>query len=212
MSPKSLTARQREVLKFISQFIDKNKFPPTRSELAKHFGFRSPNAAEAHLRALQKKTMIGIEPGVSRGITLLPLSGAELPASNRRRIPLIGRVAAGSPILAQQNIEDEYRIDLDLFTHKPDYLLRVQGQSMQDAGILDGDLLAVHRTPEARNGQIVVARLEDEVTVKRFMRRGHRVQLLPENMDFQAIEIDLREQELSIEGLGVGVIRPRLDH
>ncbi len=212
MRSRDLTARQREILRFISQFIDKNKFPPTRSELAGHFGFRSPNAAEAHLRALQKKAMINIEPGTSRGITLLPLSVPELPASAQVRIPLIGRVAAGSPILAQQNIEDEYRIDPALFTHRPDYLLRVQGQSMQDAGIFDGDLLAVHRTPEARNGQIVVARLDDEVTVKRFMRRGHRVQLLPENIDFQAIEVDLREQELSIEGLGVGVIRTRLDH
>ena len=212
MRPRSLTARQREILKFISQFIDKNKFPPTRAELAKHFGFRSPNAAEAHLRALEKKSMIGIEQGISRGITLLPLSVPELPASAQVRIPLIGRVAAGSPILAQQNIEDEYRIDPALFSHRPDYLLRVEGLSMQDAGILDGDLLAVHRTPEARNGQIVAARLDDEVTVKRFMRRGHRVQLLPENIDFQPIEIDLREQELNIEGLGVGVIRPRLDH
>jgi len=212
MSPKSLTSRQREILNFISQFIDKNRFPPTRSELAKHFGFRSPNAAEAHLRALEKKAMIGIEPGLSRGIILLPLSVPELPASAQVRIPLIGRVAAGTPILAQQNIEDEYRIDPALFTHKPDYLLRVEGHSMQDAGIFDGDLLAVHRTPEARNGQIVVARLDDEVTVKRFMRRGHRVQLLPENIDFQPIEVDLRQQELSIEGLGVGVIRPRLDH
>ncbi len=211
MRPRSLTPRQREILKFISQFIDKNKFPPTRAELAAHFGFRSPNAAEAHLRALEKKSMIGIEPGLSRGITLLPLSVPELPASAQVRIPLIGRVAAGSPILAQQNIEDEYRIDPTLFSHRPDYLLRVEGQSMRDAGILDGDLLAVHRTPEARNGQIVVARLEDEVTVKRFMRRGHRVQLLPENIDFQPIEIDLRQQELNIEGLGVGVIRPRLD-
>lgn len=209
---RDLTARQREILKFISQFIDKNKFPPTRAELAKHFGFRSPNAAEAHLRALEKKAMIGIESGLSRGITLLPLSVPELPASAQVRIPLIGRVAAGSPILAQQNIEDEYRIDPALFTHRPDYLLRVEGHSMQDAGIFDGDLLAVHRTPEARNGQIVVARLDDEVTVKRFMRRGHRVQLLPENIDFQPIEIDLREQELNIEGLGVGVIRTRLDH
>jgi repressor LexA len=212
MSPRDLTARQREILKFISQFIDKNKFPPTRSELASHFGFRSPNAAEAHLRALEKKSMIGIERGLSRGITLLPLSVPELPATAQTRIPLVGRVAAGSPILAQQNIEEEYRIDPTLFAHRPDYLLRVQGQSMQDAGIFDGDLLAVHRTPEARNGLIVVARLDDEVTVKRFLRRGHRVQLLPENIDFQPIEIDLREQELSIEGLGVGVIRPRLDH
>ncbi len=211
MRQRALTTRQREILKFISQFIDKNKFPPTRSELAAHFGFRSPNAAEAHLRALEKKSMIRIEPGLSRGITLQPLSVPELPAKAHMRIPLVGRVAAGSPILAQQNIEDEYRIDPALFSHKPDYLLRVKGQSMQDAGILDGDLLAVHRTPVARNGQVVVARLEDEVTVKRFMRRGHRVQLLPENIDFQPIEIDLREQELNIEGLGVGVIRPHLD-
>ncbi|HET6564661.1 MAG TPA: transcriptional repressor LexA [Xanthomonadales bacterium] len=212
MRSRALTARQREILKFISQFIDKNKFPPTRAELSAHFGFRSPNAAEAHLRALEKKSMISIGAGLSRGITLLPLSVPELPTNAQVRIPLVGRVAAGSPILAQQNIEDEYRIDPALFSHRPDYLLRVEGQSMQDAGILDGDLLAVHRTPEARNGQIVVARLDDEVTVKRFMRRGHRVQLLPENIDFQPIEIDLREQELSIEGLGVGVIRPRLDH
>lgn len=212
MRSRALTARQREILRFISQFIDKNKFPPTRSELAEHFGFRSPNAAEAHLRALEKKDMISIEAGLSRGITLLPMAMPELPASARVMVPLVGRVAAGSPILAQQNIEDEYRIDPALFSRKPDYLLRVKGQSMQDAGILDGDLLAVHRTPEARNGQIVVARLDDEVTVKRFMRRGHRVQLLPENIDFQPIEIDLREQELNIEGLGVGVIRPHLDH
>lgn len=156
--------------------------------------------------------MIGIQAGVSRGITLQPLAAAELPARRERRLPLVGRVAAGSPILAQENIEDEYRVDPGLFPHKPDYLLRVQGMSMQDAGILDGDLLAVHRTPEARNGQIVVARLEDEVTVKRFRRRGHRVQLLPENIDFQPIEVDLREQELVIEGLGVGVIRPSLEH
>ena len=126
MSPKNLTSRQREILKFISQFIDKNKYPPTRAELAKHFGFRSPNAAEAHLRALEKKSMIGIESGLSRGITLLPLSGAELPSSRERHIPLVGRVAAGSPILAQQNIEDEYRIDPSMFSHKPDYLLRVR--------------------------------------------------------------------------------------
>jgi repressor LexA len=211
MTTPKLTSRQREILKFISQFIEKHKFPPTRADLKTHFGFRSPNAAEAHLRALEKKAMIGIEPGVSRGITLLPLAAGELPAARHAPIPLVGRVAAGSPILAQQNIEDEYYIDPALFPRKPDYLLRVEGMSMQDAGILDGDLLAVHRTPEARNGQIVVARLEDEVTVKRFLRRGHRVQLLPENIDFQPIEVDLRRQELVIEGLGVGVIRPRLN-
>lgn len=210
MAAKLLTLRQREILKFISQFIDKHKYPPTRAELCQHFGFQSPNAAEAHLRALQKKSLIGIQAGVSRGITLLPLAIGELPASANTPVPLIGRVAAGSPILAQENIEDEYRIDPGMFTHRPDYLLRVAGMSMQDAGIYDGDLLAVHRTPEARNGQIVVARLGDEVTVKRFRRRGHRIQLIAENVDFAPIEVDLRHQELAIEGLGVGVIRPQL--
>jgi len=210
MSKKSLTPRQREILNFISKFIEKNKFPPTRSELSAHFGFRSPNAAEAHLRALEKKAAIGIERGVSRGITLLPLALAELPGSTNPALPLIGRVAAGSPVLAQENIENEYRVDPGLFPLKPHYLLRVAGMSMRDAGILDGDLLAVHRTPEARNGQIVVARLEDEVTVKRFQQAGGHVRLLPENPEFEAIEIDLAQQHLAIEGLGVGVIRPSL--
>jgi repressor LexA len=210
MTGKTLTSRQKQILKFILEFIEKNKFPPTRSELSAHFGFRSPNAAEAHLRALENKAMIGIERGAARGITLLPLAIDELPSAANMPLPLVGRVAAGSPILAQQNIEDEYRVDPTLFSHKPQYLLRVQGMSMQDAGIFDGDLLAVHRTPEARNGQIVVARVDDEVTVKRFRRRGSRVQLLPENAAFEPIEIDLRHQELVIEGLGVGVIRPQL--
>jgi len=212
MTVRKLTARQKQILKFISEFIEKHKFPPTRSELCTHFGFRSPNAAEAHLRALEKKSVIGIERGAARGITLLPLAADELPASANMPLPLIGRVAAGSPILAQENIEDEYRVDPSLFTRKPHYLLRVEGMSMQDAGILDGDLLAVHRTPEAHNGQIVVARIDDEVTVKRFRRRGraHHVQLLPENPDFEPIEIDISRQELAIEGLGVGVIRPKL--
>jgi len=212
MTVRKLTTRQKQILKFISEFIEKHKFPPTRSELCTHFGFRSPNAAEAHLRALEKKSMIGIERGAARGITLLPLAADELPASANMPLPLVGRVAAGSPILAQENIEDEYRVDPSLFTRKPHYLLRVEGMSMQDAGILDGDLLAVHRTPEAHNGQIVVARIDDEVTVKRFRRRGraHHVQLLPENPDFEPIEIDISRQELAIEGLGVGVIRPKL--
>jgi len=210
MIEKKLTVRQKEILIFISQFIEKHKFPPTRAELSAHFGFRSPNAAEAHLRALEKKSMIGIERGAARGISLLPLAADELPPSANTPLPLIGRVAAGSPILAQENIEDEYRVDPSLFPQKPHYLLRVEGMSMQDAGILDGDLLAVHRTPEARNGQIVVARVDDEVTVKRFRRQGSLVQLLPENRDFDPIEIDLRRQELAIEGLGVGVIRPQL--
>jgi len=210
MTERKLTVRQKEILVFVSQFIEKHKFPPTRAELSAHFGFRSPNAAEAHLRALEKKSMIGIERGAARGISLLPLAADELPPSANTPLPLIGRVAAGSPILAQENIEDEYRVDPSLFPQKPHYLLRVEGMSMQDAGILDGDLLAVHRTPEARNGQIVVARVDDEVTVKRFRRQGSLVQLLPENRDFDPIEIDLRRQELAIEGLGVGVIRPQL--
>jgi repressor LexA len=210
MIVKKLTARQKEVLIFISQFIEKHKFPPTRSELSAHFGFRSPNAAEAHLRALEKKSVIGIERGAARGISLLPLAAAELPPSANTLLPLIGRVAAGSPVLAQENIEDQYRVDPSLFPRKPHYLLRVEGMSMQDAGILDGDLLAVHRTPEARNGEIVVARVDDEVTVKRFQRQGFLVRLLPENQDFNPIEVDLRRQELAIEGLGVGVIRPEL--
>jgi repressor LexA len=210
MTGKRLTARQKQILNFISEFIEKHKFPPTRLELSAHFGFRSPNAAEAHLRALEKKSVIGIERGTARGIALLPLAAEELPLSANMPLPLVGRVAAGSPILAQENIEDQYRVDPSLFSRKPHYLLRVEGMSMQDAGILDGDLLAVHRTPEARNGQIVVARVDDEVTVKRFRRRGFLVQLVPENIDFVPIEVDLRRQELAIEGLGVGVIRPKL--
>ena len=211
MSEKPLTQRQKQILEFISQFIENNKFPPTRSELSRHFGFKSPNAAEAHLRALEKKAVIGIERGVSRGITLLPLAMDELPASGfGQPLPLVGRVAAGRPLLAQENIEDEYRVDPDLFPRRPHYLLRVAGMSMKDAGILDGDLLAVHRTPEALNGQIVVARLDDEVTVKRFRRDGRRVVLLPENDEFEPITVDLRHQDLVIEGLGVGVIRTLL--
>jgi repressor LexA len=213
MLEKPLTKRQKEILTFISYSIDCIGFPPTRNELAKHFGFRSPNAAESHLRALEHKGMIRIEAGRSRGITLTALSHSNLPPSKNRRtpLPLVGRVAAGSPILAQENIEHEYRLDPSLFSSRPHYLLRVEGNSMRDAGILDGDLLAVHRTPEAQNGQIVVARLDDEVTVKRFKRSGHRVSLLPENPEFQPIQIDLRCQELVIEGLGVGIIRPHLE-
>jgi repressor LexA len=214
MIEKPLTKRQKEVLVFISEHIESIGFPPTRNELSRHFGFRSPNAAESHLRALEHKGVIRIEAGRSRGIILTALSRSNLPLSDSARtpLPLIGRVAAGSPILAQQNIEHEYRVDASLFSSRPHYLLRVEGSSMRDAGILDGDLLAVHRTPEARNGQIVVARLDDEVTVKRFKRSGHRVSLLPENPEFQPIQVDLRRQELVIEGLGVGIVRPRLEN
>ena len=213
MTEKPLTKRQKEVLTFISDHIDSAGFPPTRNEVSKHFGFRSPNAAESHLRALEHKGVIRIEAGRSRGITLTALSSPNLPATSSLRtpLPLVGRVAAGSPILAQENIENEYRVDPALFSARPHYLLRVEGSSMRDAGILDGDLLAVHRTPEAQNGQIVVARLDDEVTVKRFKRKGHLVSLLPENSGFQPILVDLRQQELVIEGRAVGVIRPRLE-
>lgn len=214
MNSKPLTKRQKEILVFISDHIQSAGFPPTRNDLSKHFGFRSPNASESHLRALESKGVIRIEAGQSRGITLTGLAVVNLPAANSKRIPLplVGRVAAGSPILAQENIEHEYRVDPALFSARPHYLLRVEGSSMRDAGILDGDLLAVHRTPEARNGQIVVARLDDEVTVKRFKRKEHMVSLLPENPDFQPIKIDLRHRELIIEGLGVGIVRPQLEH
>lgn len=214
MSEKPLTTRQKEILTYISDHIDSAGFPPTRNDVSKHFGFRSPNAAESHLRALEHKGMIRIEAGRSRGISLTPLSAPNLPASNtvRTPLPLVGRVAAGSPVLAQENIENEYRVDPLLFSSRPHYLLRVEGNSMLNAGILDGDLLAVHRTPEAQNGQIVVARLDDEVTVKRFKRKGHQVSLLPENPEFQPIMVDLRRQELVIEGRAVGVIRPHLEN
>ena len=213
MSEKPLTSRQKEILTYISDHIDSAGFPPTRNDVSKHFGFRSPNAAESHLRALENKGVIRIEAGRSRGISLTPLSAPNLPASNtvRTPLPLVGRVAAGSPVLAQENIENEYRVDPLLFSSRPHYLLRVEGNSMLNAGILDGDLLAVHRTPEAQNGQIVVARLDDEVTVKRFKRKGHWVSLLPENPEFQPIMVDLRRQELVIEGRAVGVIRPHLE-
>jgi len=212
MTDRPLTKRQNQILTFIAEHIDNIGFPPTRSELSRHFGFRSPNAAESHLRALAQKGVIQLERGRSRGITLAPLSATSLPAGHARMpLPLVGRVAAGSPILAQENIEHEYRVDPALFSPRPHYLLRVEGMSMRDAGILDRDLLAVHRTPEARDGQIVVARVEDEVTVKRFHQRGHHVTLLPENPDYQVIEVDLRRQSLVIEGLGVGVIRSQLD-
>lgn len=194
-----LTPRQAEILDLIRTHIETEGAPPTRAEIAHTLGFRSANAAESHLRALARKGAIELTPGSSRGIRLTEAVPTGL--------PLVGRVAAGAPILAAENIEHHYRIDADLFHPHADYLLRVQGESMRDAGILDGDLLAVHRAAEAANGQIVVARLEDEVTVKRFRRNGPRVELIAENPDFAPIRIDLREQELVIEGLAVGLLR-----
>ncbi len=207
MSDKPLTPRQKEILSYISEHIDLHGCPPTRAELSTRFGFRSPNAAESHLKALDSKGVIQLERGRSRGITLTTLAAASLPAGQRTALPVVGRVAAGSPVLAQENIEQEVRVDPALFRPRPHYLLRVEGQSMQDIGILDGDLLAVHRTPEARDGQIVVARIEDEVTVKRFEHAGDRVLLHAENPDYAPIEVDLRRESLAIEGLGVGVLR-----
>jgi repressor LexA len=193
----SLTRRQSEILELIRDFVDRRGMPPTRAEIAAALGFRSPNAAEDHLRALARKGAIELLPGASRGIRLTDEGG----------IPVVGRVAAGSPILAAEHVEDYYRVDPALFSPAADYLLRVRGMSMRDAGILDGDLLAVHRTPEAASGQIVVARLDEEVTVKRFRRRGNQVRLLPENPDYDPIIVDLRRQPLVIEGIGVGILR-----
>ena len=196
-----LTPRQSQVLQIIQQFIDDYGMPPTRADIARELGFRSVNAAEEHLKALQKKGVLDLIPGASRGIQLKDSLREQL------GLPLIGRVAAGNPILAQENIETHYKLDPSLFDPKPHYLLRVQGMSMKDAGILDGDLVAVHRTPEVRSRQIVVARLEDEVTVKRYRQDGPLVWLLPENDDFEPIQVDLKSQAMVIEGVVVGVIR-----
>ncbi|MCQ4309965.1 transcriptional repressor LexA [Pseudomonas stutzeri] len=198
-----LTPRQSEILSFIKRCLEDNGYPPTRAEIAQELGFKSPNAAEEHLKALNKKGAIEMTPGASRGIRI---PGFE-PAAEESGLPIIGRVAAGAPILAQQHIEESCQINPTFFHPKADYLLRVHGMSMRDIGIFDGDLLAVHTTREARNGQVVVARIDDEVTVKRFKREGHKVWLLAENPEFAPIEIDLKEQELIIEGLSVGVIR-----
>jgi repressor LexA len=201
-----LTERQSEILKLIRELTEVSGYPPTRAEIAERMGFRSVNAAEQHLRALEKKGAIEISAGASRGIRVRDARPAGR-AGRLLELPVIGRVAAGSPMLAEEHVQGRYQVDPNLFTPRADYLLRVRGMSMRDAGILEGDLLAVHRTPEARTGQVVVARLADEVTVKRFKRRGHAVQLLPENPDFEPIEVDLRSEPLVIEGIAVGVIR-----
>ena len=199
-----LTPRQSEILAFIKRCLEDNGYPPTRAEIAQELGFKSPNAAEEHLKALARKGAIEMTPGASRGIRI---PGFEPAANEEEGLPVIGRVAAGAPILAQQNVEDSCKINPEFFHPKADYLLRVRGMSMKDIGIFDGDLLAVHTTREARNGQIVVARIDDEVTVKRFQRTGNKVLLIAENPEFAPIEINLEEQDLVIEGLSVGVIR-----
>ena len=198
---RELTPRQSQILDMIQEFINETGMPPTRAEIARELGFKSANAAEEHLRALQRKGVLELVPGASRGIQLKDSLREQM------GLPLVGRVAAGSPILAQEHIETHYKLDPALFNPKPHYLLRVHGMSKKDAGILDGDLVAVHRTPEVRSRQIVVARLEDEVTVKRYRQEGAVVWLLPENAEFEPIQVDLAHQALVIEGVVVGVIR-----
>jgi repressor LexA len=210
-APRDLTARQAEILALIKRHIATTGFPPTRAEIATRLGFRSPNAAEEHLKALARKGAIELTSGASRGIrlrTLLDDSDTTPSAvSIALSLPLVGRVAAGSPILSQSHVEANYALDPQLFTQAPDYLLKVRGMSMRDAGILDGDLLAVRRATEARNGQIVVARVGDEVTVKRYHRTGGRIELLAENPDFATILVDPERDVFALEGIGVGLIR-----
>ncbi len=198
-----LTARQRQILDWIRSFVDSSGMPPTRAEIAEGLGFSTPSSAEDHLQALAKKGAIEIVPGAARGLRLKDAPGVPIQGT----LPLVGRVAAGSPMLAAQHIEAHYRVDPALFAPRADFLLRVRGSSMKDAGILDGDLLAVHKTAEARQGQIVVARLDDEVTVKRFKRRAHEITLLPENTEFAPIVVDTRVTSFAIEGLAVGLVR-----
>jgi repressor LexA len=202
----ALTDRQAEILKLIRELTEVSGYPPTRAEIAERMGFRSVNAAEQHLRALEKKGAIDIAEGASRGIRVRDARTGNR-AGRLLELPVIGRVAAGSPMLAEEHVQGRYQVDPNLFTPRADYLLKVRGMSMRDAVILEGDLLAVHRTHEARTGQVVVARLGDEVTVKRLRRRGNSVQLLPENPDFAPIEVDVRSEPLTIEGIAVGVIR-----
>ena len=196
---KGLTARQQQILDLIRECMDRTGAPPTRAEIAESLGFRSANAAEEHLRALARKGAIEMVSGTSRGIRLPDF---------RKGIPLVGRVAAGNPILAEENIEDYIEVPQTLFHPGADYFLRVRGMSMKDVGILDGDLLAVHRTQAANNGDIVVARIDNDVTVKRLRHLGkQRLLLIAENPDFDPIEVDLKQQEFAIEGISVGVIR-----
>lgn len=199
---RALTPRQEQILSLIRSEIEATGMPPTRAEIALKLGFKSANAAEEHLRALARKGVIEMLPGTSRGIRLLQEEDVET------GLPLIGKVAAGAPILAAEHVQERLAVDPALFHPAADFLLRVQGDSMQEIGILDGDLLAVHRTAEARNGQVVVARVgDDEVTVKRLQRRGNMVELIAENASYAPIRVDLTHTSLTIEGLAVGVIR-----
>jgi len=195
-----LTSRQQEILDLIKKHLEETGYPPTRAEIAEKLGFKSANAAEEHLRALAKKGAIEMVPGASRGIRL---------PEHQTGIPIIGRVAAGNPILAVENIEDYCEMPARFFHPKVDFFLQVRGMSMKNIGIMDGDLLAVHKTDNANNGDIIVARVDDEVTVKRLRRNRDKtvIELLPENEDFEVIKVDLREQQFAIEGLSVGVVR-----
>jgi len=203
MTLRPLTPRQSQIFDLIKEKIADTGMPPTRAEIATFFGFKSANAAEEHLKALAKKGYIEMLPGTSRGIRL----AEQFQEHEDEGLPLIGRVAAGEPILAQEHVEEHYKIDGDLFRPAADYLLRVNGESMKDIGILDGDLLAVHQTTDVQNGQVVVARVEDDVTVKRFKREGNVVYLHAENEAFSPIKVDLTSQQFNIEGIAVGVIR-----
>ena len=217
-SPK-LTARQQQILDLVQSAIERTGAPPTRAEIANELGFRSANAAEEHLQALARKGVIELVGGTSRGIrlksdTLRALNEARgkqfslpLPSLSQLSLPLVGRVAAGSPILAQEHVEQTYLLEATMFPRRPDYLLKVKGMSMRDAGIIDGDLLAVQKAREARNGQIVVARLGDEVTVKRFRRTRTTIELLPENPDFQPIIVPFGDVDFELEGIAVGLVR-----
>lgn len=202
---KPLTPRQQEVFDLIKSKIEETGMPPTRAEIARELGFRSANAAEEHLKALARKQVIEIVPGASRGIRIL--LGAANDEAGETGLPLIGRVAAGEPILAQEHVETHYQVDPSMFRPQADFLLRVQGESMKNIGIMDGDLLAVHKTQDVRNGQVVVARVEEDVTVKRLERNGAKVLLHAENEAFAPIEVDLTCQEMTIEGIAVGIIR-----
>jgi repressor LexA len=196
-----LTKRQQQIYDLIKNNIKDTGMPPTRAEIAKSFGFKSANAAEEHLKALAKKGYIEMLAGTSRGIRLVEALLEE------EGLPLVGNVAAGEPILAQEHIEEHYKMDGNLFHPAADYLLRVNGESMKNIGIMDGDLLAVHQTTDVKTGQVVVARIEDDVTVKRFKREGNVVYLHAENEDFEPIKVDLENQQFNIEGIAVGIIR-----
>ncbi|WP_438464866.1 transcriptional repressor LexA [Marinomonas sp. PE14-40] len=200
-----LTKRQSDVMDTIRDFIAETGFPPTRAEIAKQLGFKSPNAAEEHLKALCKKGAIEILPGASRGLRIIEEASND--ANPELGLPIIGKVAAGFPILAQENVDSHVQVPPSMFSPQADYLLSVNGMSMKNVGIMEGDLLAVHKTSTVRNGQIVVARIGDEVTVKRFEKKGNTIRLIAENEDFNDILVDLESEEFAIEGLSVGVIR-----